>query len=63
MNCIEIRKAIDLNYKLIEDAMAPNMYVLNTLVAKLLKENEELQKQCTHETIEDGICIFCDKEI
>ena len=34
-----------------------NIFTLNNTVAKLLKENEELQNICNH-SFEDGYCIL-----
>lgn len=58
MNSIEIKNKIDENNRIIEQLIMPNQFTLNNTVAKLLKENEELQHQCKH-TFEDGYCIFC----
>lgn len=58
MNQNEIKEKIDYNNQLIEDILTPNFFTLNNTVAKLLKENEQLQKQCKHE-FEDGYCIYC----
>lgn len=55
---IEIKQKIDLNNKLIEEALTPNIWTLNNTVNKLLKENEELQFICPHE-YENGFCIYC----
>lgn len=55
-----IKKQIDLNNELIEQALSPNLWTLNNTVANLLKENERLQKECTHQ-FEEGFCIFCYK--
>lgn len=55
-----IKKQIDLNNELIEQALSPNLWTLNNTVANLLKENERLQKECTHQ-FEKGFCIFCYK--
>ena len=63
MNNIEIRKEIDKNNHLIERAMTPNIFVLNGVVKELLMENEKLQNMCTHDIVEDGFCLYCDKEI
>lgn len=57
---IAIKKQIDLNNELIEQALSPNLWTLNNTVANLLKENERLQKECTHQ-FEEGFCIFCYK--
>ena len=36
----------------------PNQFVLNNTVRDLLKENENLQKQCPHHFV-NGYCEFC----
>lgn len=59
MNNIEIRKKIDYNNKLIEELLSPNVFVLNNTVKKLLEENEEIRKKCSH-IFSDGYCIYCD---
>lgn len=61
MNQLEIRKRIDENNKIIDAVLTPNQFVLNNTVAKLLRENQSLQLQCTH-VFENGYCIYCDKE-
>lgn len=61
MNNLEIKEQIDRNNKIIESIFVPNQFVLNNSIRELLKENEELQKKCTHQ-FEDGYCIFCYKE-
>lgn len=61
MNNLEIKEQIDRNNKIIESIFMPNQFVLNNSIRELLKENEELQKKCTHQ-FEDGYCIFCYKE-
>jgi hypothetical protein len=61
LNNLEIKEQIDRNNKIIESIFVPNQFVLNNSVRELLKENEELQKKCTHQ-FEDGYCIFCYKE-
>lgn len=55
---LEIKEKIDLNNKLIQEALTPNVWTLNNTVNKLLKENEELQSVCPHEYV-DGFCIYC----
>lgn len=60
MNPVEIRKRIDLNNKLIHDALHPNTFVLNDTVFKLLQDNHKLQEECKHEFESDGYCIYCD---
>lgn len=58
---LEIHERIDRNNKIIEDCFSPNVFTLNNTVRELLKENEELQHQCSHE-FQDGYCIYCYKE-
>lgn len=57
----EIKEKIDFNNMLLESILTPNKFTLNNTVADLLRENDELQKQCTHK-FEDGYCIYCYKE-
>lgn len=57
----DIKMQIDYNNQMIESLLSPNKFTLNNTVAKLLKENEELQNQCQHE-FEDGYCKYCYKE-
>ena len=54
----EIHEKIEANNNIIQSIMTPNVYTLNNTVAALIKENRELQKQCTHEFI-DGYCRYC----
>ena len=61
MTNLEIHERIDRNNKIIEDCFSPNVFTLNNTVRELLKENEELQHQCSHE-FQDGYCIYCYKE-
>lgn len=61
MNNFDIKNRIEQNNRLIEQLLTPNQFTLNNSVKNLLKENEELQKQCSHE-FEDGYCIYCYKE-
>jgi len=56
----EIRDKIDANNMLIESLLSPSKFTLNNPVVALLKENEELQRQCSH-VFEDGYCIYCYK--
>lgn len=56
----EIRDKIDANNMLIESLLSPSKFTLNNPVVALLKENEELQRQCDH-IFEDGYCIYCYK--
>lgn len=58
---LEIHERIDRNNKIIEDCFSPNVFTLNNTVRELLKENEELQHQCSH-MFQDGYCIYCYKE-
>ena len=41
--------------------MTPNQFTLNNTIAKLLKENSDLQKHCKHQ-FDNGYCIYCYKE-
>ena len=50
-----IKEKIDENNKIIESLMTPNT------IAKLLKENSDLQKHCKHQ-FDNGYCIYCYKE-
>ena len=61
MNNLEIHELIEKNNRLIEELITPNTFTLNNTIKDLLKENEKLQAQCTHQ-FEDGYCIFCYKE-
>lgn len=58
MTNLEIKQRIDTNNKIIQDAFSPNQFVLNNIIKDLLKENEDLQKQCTHNFV-DGYCEYC----
>ena len=58
MTNLEIKQRIDNNNKIIQDAFSPNRFVLNNVIKDLLKENEDLQKQCTHSFV-DGYCEYC----
>lgn len=57
---IEIKKRIDENNARIEKLLTPNIFIMNNLVAELLKENEQLQSSCSHE-YEDDFCKYCYK--
>ena len=57
----DIKMQIDYNNQMIESLLSPNKFTLNNTVARLLKENDELQKQCEH-NFQDGYCIYCYKE-
>lgn len=63
MTKLEIRKKIDANNKMIEEAMTPNMFTLNNIVSTLLEDNRKLQDMCQHEVDENGYCIWCDLEV
>lgn len=56
-----IKEKIDENNKIIESLMTPNQFTLNNTIAKLLKENADLQKHCNHQ-FDNGYCIYCYKE-
>ena len=58
MTNLEIKQRIDTNNKIIQEAFSPNQFVLNNVIKDLLKENEDLQKQCTHNFV-NGYCEFC----
>lgn len=58
MTSLEIKEKIDQNNKIIETLFSPNIFTLNNAVSELLKENDELQKQCTHNFV-DGYCEYC----
>ena len=55
----EIRAKIDFNNDKMVAILAPNTFVLNNSIARLIEENKELQKLCTHE-FQNGTCIYCD---
>ena len=58
MTNLEIKYKIDANNKIIEDLLNPTAFTLNNTVKDLLKENDELQAQCTHSFV-DGYCEYC----
>lgn len=58
MTNLEIKEKIDANNKLIETLINPCAFTLNNAVKDLLKENDTLQKQCTHSFV-DGYCEYC----
>jgi hypothetical protein len=58
MTNLEIKEKIDANNKLIETILNPTAFTLNNAVKDLLKENDELQAQCTHNFV-DGYCEYC----
>lgn len=58
MTNLEIKQKIDANNKLIETLLNPSMFTLNNTVKDLLKENDDLQAQCTHNFV-DGFCEYC----
>lgn len=61
MTNLEIHQRIDNNNKIIQSLFTPNSFVLNNTIKDLIKENEDLQKQCTHEYV-NGYCVYCYKE-
>ena len=58
---LDIKEKIDKNNEIIQSLFTPNFFTLNNTVAKLLEENEKLQRKCPHE-FRDGYCIYCYKE-
>ena len=58
MTNLEIKEKIDANNKLIETLLNPSMFTLNNSIKDLLKENDDLQAQCTHNFV-DGFCEYC----
>lgn len=58
---LEIKQKIDENNKIIETLLTPNQFTLNNTIAKLLKENQQLQNECNHD-FQDGYCVYCYKE-
>lgn len=56
-----IKEKINENNKIIELLLTPNQFTLNNTIAKLLKENSDLQKHCKHQFV-NGYCIYCCKE-
>lgn len=58
---LEIKQKIDENNKIIETLLTPNQFTLNNTIAKLLKENQQLQNKCNHD-FQDGYCVYCYKE-
>lgn len=60
LSTTEIKKKIDENNKIIQEITSPNFFILNDTVAKLLAENQKLQKQCPHHFV-NGYCDFCYK--
>lgn len=61
MTNLEIHEKIKFNNELIGKMLSPGQFVLNNSVAELLKQNSELQNQCTHNFV-NGYCEFCFKE-
>ena len=57
---LDIKNRIDLNNRLIEEALKPNQFTLNNTIAGLLLEIDALQKECPHE-FHEGYCIYCYK--
>lgn len=61
MNGFQIREKIDKNNAEINQNFRPEVFVLDTRIAKLIQENNQLRKQCEHK-FENGICVYCDYE-
>lgn len=61
MEGFQIRNLIDKNNTKIQELLTPNKFILNKEVAALLRDNEKIRKQCTHE-FQNGRCIYCDME-
>jgi hypothetical protein len=59
MKGMQIKALIDERNRQIKEIMTPNFYALNNGIRELLKEIEELQKQCPHKYDEDGFCVYC----
>jgi len=57
----EIRERINFNNSKIEEQLDPSTFVLQEGIASLMKENEELKKQCPHK-FENNKCIYCGQE-
>ena len=60
MTNIERRLEIDNLNKQIEEALKPNIFILNNTIIDLQKEIWELQNQCEHNFI-NGFCEYCYK--
>ena len=58
MTNLEIKQKIDMNNKIIESLLSPTTFTLNNTIKELLKENDVLQAQCTHNFV-DGYCEYC----
>lgn len=58
MTNLEIKQKIDTNNQVIETLLSPSEFTLNNTIRDLLKENDELQQQCTHNFV-DGYCEYC----
>jgi hypothetical protein len=58
MTNLEIKQKIDTNNHTIEMLLSPSEFTLNNTIRDLLKENDELQQQCTHNFVE-GFCEYC----
>lgn len=59
MTGFQIRGQIDKNNAKINQSFRPEVFVLDTRIAKLIQENNQLRKQCEHK-FENGICVYCD---
>lgn len=53
----EIRARINLNNEKIRIAL--DKFTLTDKINQLMKENDELRKQCCHNFV-DGVCEYCD---
>ena len=58
MTNLEIKEKIGANNKIIETLLSPTTFTLNNTIKGLLKENDDLQAQCTHSFV-DGYCEYC----
>ena len=57
MSGAEIRTRINLNNEKIRQAL--DKFVLTDEINNLMKENDELRRNCHHNFV-DGVCEFCD---
>lgn len=58
MNGNEIREKINNNNEKIRKLL--DTFMLTSEIKQLMKDNDELRKQCKHEYI-DGVCKYCDE--
>ena len=61
MTQVEILRQIEHNNSQIREFLSPNEFTLNSVVAKLLKENQDLQAECGHlgHHFVNGYCEYC----